>query len=74
MTEEDTLFYLAHDYYIGPPIDFDSIASIQDDGDSIRVELRFHTFQQAKETELAMTHANDNVMTIIRSQMTGSQK
>ena len=71
MTEQDILFDLARDYYIGPPVDFDSIASIQDDGDFIRVELRFHTFQQAKETELAMIHADDNVMTMVRSQMMG---
>ena len=71
MSEQDILFDLARDYNIGPPVDFDSIASIQDDGDFIRVELRFHTFQQAKQTELAMTDADDDVMTMVRSQMMG---
>ena len=28
MSEQDILFDLAGDYYIGPPVDFDSIASI----------------------------------------------
>ena len=65
MSEHDILFDLARDYNIGPPVDFDSIASIQDDGDFIRVELRFHIYQQAKQTELAMTDADDDEMTMV---------
>ena len=67
LSEQDILYDLAGDYYIGQPDDFDSIASIADYGDSIRIELYFHTYRQAKQAELAMTDVNNNMMMKVRS-------
>ena len=74
LSEKDIIYDLAGDYYIGQPDDFDSIASIADYDDSIQIKLCFHTYQQARQSELAMTNADSKMTMKVRSQMASLQR